>query len=278
VSIPCPICDAASHLAHEYRVLSNRTARLFECSSCGFGFVADPAWLAESFTSQLSRMDVGSADRSLLVAQFVRGLLTGSRKRRKWKVLDFGGGDGLLTRVLRDSGVDCRWQDPYCSPVYMVGPSHDTVPRFDLVVMSEVALHLTEPAATFGSLLDRADRVLFTAVVPPSPIPADWWYLMPTTGQHVAFYPNDSVAALARRLRASAHSDGRFFHLLSRSRVERDLAFRVQHTPVTMLLAEAGSVAGLVGRARGTRRSLTESDQAAVAAEFAAERSEPRDV
>ena len=169
---PCPVCGAEPDQILTYDVLGGRTARLMACGTCAFCFVADPTWLRDSFTSQLNTLDVGSADRSLLVAAFVRGLL-GRKRRQRWKVLDFGGGDGLLTRVLRDRGVDARWTDPFCEPAYAVGPPADEIDRFDLAVMSEVALHLTDPLATFRELLGRADRVLFTAVdpfVPFSPL------------------------------------------------------------------------------------------------------------
>lgn len=245
----------------QFQVLSRLDAELRECGSCGFIFVADPRWLEGSFSSHLNRLDVGSVDRTLLVAQFVRGLMGPSPHRRGWNVLDFGGGDGLLTRLLRDVGVDCRWEDPYCEPVFAVGPPHDEIAHFDLVVMSEVALHLTDPLETFADLVGRADRVLFTATVPPNPIPSDWWYLMPSTGQHVAFYPTRAVAGLADRLGVHWCSDGTFFHLLSRTPIERSTRLLMRNAAVPLLLAQAWAILDLYRRARGTRVSLMVPDQ-----------------
>lgn len=211
-------------------------------------------------------MDVGSVDRSLLVASFVCGMLGRRSSRASWKVLDVGGGDGLLTRVLRDHGVDCRWTDPYCEPAFNVGPPASEVVRFDLAVMGEVALHLVDPMSSFREVLARADRLLFTAVVPPAEVSADWWYLMPSTGQHVAFYPLTAIAEIARRLDADWCSDGKFFHLLSTKGISRSLRRRVKRRELSLLAAEMYDVLGLIDRARGRQRSLTEHDQAAVEA------------
>lgn len=179
-------------------------------------------------------------------------------------MLDHGGGDGLLTRVLRDHGIDCRWTDPFCDPVFDVGPSAGEVARFDLAVMSEVALHLTDPVATFEEVLARADRLLFTAAVPPTPLTTDWWYLMPSSGQHVAFYPTTAIAAIARRLGVQWCSDGKFFHLLSSRPIARSERALVERRELTLLRSEWYDVLSLVDRARGRQRSLAPQDQAAV--------------
>lgn len=257
----CPICGNPAVPVLDYPVWGGHSAKLRKCPSCTFLFVADPTWLKASFSAELNRLDVGSVDRSLLVSTFVRGLLGRWSRRASWKVLDVGGGDGLLTRVLRDHGVDCRWTDPYCEPVYDVGPSVDDLMRFDLAIMGEVALHLEDPIAAFTEVLRTADRLLFTAVVPPDSITADWWYLMPSTGQHVAFYPLSAIEEIARRLGVSWCSDGRFFHLLSKKPIKRSLRLRVRRRELGLLIGQVLSIADLIDRARGKRKSLTEHDQ-----------------
>ena len=242
-------------------MLADTPAALCRCAECSFQFVAEPRWLADTFSSQLHRMDVGSVDRSSLVAQFVLGLMTIGRARRRWRVLDIGGGDGLLVRLLRDRGVDARFSDPYTSPIYDVGPEVEATDRFELGVMSEVALHLTDPVGEFRAAIDRCDRLLFTAVVPPDPIPAYWWYLMPTTGQHVAFYPVSAIERIARELGCHWCSDGKFFHLISREPIPRALRLLITRRELTLLLAWFGQMGDLIARARGRQRSFTAEDQ-----------------
>jgi hypothetical protein len=213
--------------------------------------------------SSLNHFDVGSADRSLIVAGFVRSLFSRKQASRV-KVLDFGGGDGLATRTLRDSGVDCRWEDPYCQPVFAVGPDQSEISHFDLVFMSEVALHLTDPLETIKSLMARSDRLLMTAVVPPDKIETDWWYLMPQTGQHVAFYPVETLRWIAKHLSLHLLTDGRFFHQFSSVRpslLER-VMFKVPQ--LAMLRWKLMEIGDLFRRGLGRHKGLTASDQDAL--------------
>jgi hypothetical protein len=259
----CNICGSFARPTLSYRVRASEVAELNECDRCGFHFIADPVWLEGSFGEKLNRFDVGSADRSLMIATFVRSLVR-RRSLSTTTVLDFGGGDGLSTRVLRDHGVDCRWEDPFCEPVFCVGPSSDDVGHFDLAFMGEVALHLVDPMPVFRTLLQRSDRILFTAVVPPEHIEADWWYLMPETGQHVAFFPVRALRHMAKSMSVYLLTDGRFFHQFSTKRpslLERAL-FRFP--AIALLRGKLIEVSDLARRAIGRGVGLTELDQSRV--------------
>jgi hypothetical protein len=261
--IACKICHSNTASILGLQILKQYEGMIRSCSNCGFQFVENPTWLAESFKSSLNQFDVGSADRSLIVSGFVRSVFS-RRKASAVKVLDFGGGDGLATRTLRDAGLDCRWEDPYCQPVFAVGPDHSQINRFDLVFMSEVALHLTDPLETIKTLMSRSDRLLMTAVVPPESITTDWWYLMPQTGQHVAFYPVKTLKWIASELSVHLVTDGKFFHLFSSvppSLLER-ARFKVPQ--IAMLRWKALEIGDLIRRGLGRSKGLTASDQQAL--------------
>ena len=262
-NVKCTICSGQTSEVMSYEVTGGYLARLVRCDRCTMTFIANPEWLEASFSNELNSHDVGSADRSILVAGFVRSLLR-SRSLGRACLLDFGGGDGLAVRYLRDHGVDCRWEDPFCSPRFFVGPDANDVPRFSLIFLSEVALHFTDPLAVVTELLERSEKVLMTAVVPPDPIPQDWWYLMPSTGQHVAFFSQRALEEMAKKMSAELITDGRFFHMFCRTRptVLERLCFR---SPSFALLRwKAIEVSDLARRSFGKRRSLTEFDQSLV--------------
>ena len=261
--VNCPVCGSPSNSESTYEVLGSYLARLQICTTCRFHFVEDPQWLHGSFSQNLNRFDVGSADRSLIVAGFVRSMFS-RRRASKVKVLDFGGGDGLATRTLRDVGIDCRWEDPYCQPVFAVGPDQSEISHFDLVFMGEVALHLTNPLEMIRALMARSDRLLMTAVVPPDKIGTDWWYLMPQTGQHVAFYPVETLRWIAKDLSMHLLTDGRFFHQFSSvqpSFLER-VMFKVPQ--IAMLRWKLMEIGDLFRRGLGRHKGLTASDQDAL--------------
>jgi len=260
--ITCKICNSETVSILDIKILKQYEGRVRSCSNCGFEFVEDPYWLPDSFKTSLNQFDVGSADRSLIIAGFVRSLFRRS-KASAIKVLDFGGGDGLATRILRDAGLDCRWEDPYCQPVFAVGPPYSEVEHFDLVFMGEVALHLTDPLETITSLMKRSERLLMTAVVPPEKIETDWWYLMPQTGQHVAFYPVKTLRWIATELSLYLLTDGKFFHQFSSVRpsfLERAMFKAPQ---IAMLRWKTIEIGDLVRRGLGRSKGLTASDQEA---------------
>lgn len=265
----CAICGARASLSFSFCVLDDKEARLFGCELCGFRFVEDPHWLEDSFSSRLHKMDVGSVDRCWLVSQFLLGLLRTSRSRREWRVLDIGGGDGLLVRLLRDAGIHAQFSDPHTVPIYDVGPVVAVNDHFDLGVMSEVALHFTDPLEMFRSVLSKCERALFTAVVPPDPIPKDWWYLSCSSGQHVAFYTLKTIEKIAQELDCHWCSDGKFFHLLSKEPIPPSLRFRLARRELTFLIAWLVQLSSLVARARGGSRSLTVLDQGRVESNLA---------
>jgi len=198
-----------------------------------------------------------------------------SRKRRRWQLLDIGGGDGLLTRLLRDRGVDARFIDTYTTPVFNVGPEVLRSQQFDLGVMSEVALHFDDPVKSFTDALQTCESVLFTAVSPPAELTCDWWYLMPSTGQHIAFYPASAVEALAVELDVDWCSDGRFFHLLSKSKIPRSLRLLVRYRELALLAGWWWQLVDLTRRSLGRSRALTAGDQQNVESQLSRERRVP---
>jgi 2-polyprenyl-3-methyl-5-hydroxy-6-metoxy-1,4-benzoquinol methylase len=68
------------------------------------------------------------------------------------RVLDYGGGNGTFSPVLRDAGF------PVAVTFDPMVPEHATPPegRFDLVTSFETMEHLPNPAATIASILQFA--------------------------------------------------------------------------------------------------------------------------
>lgn len=248
-------------------VLAAHQAQLRSCRECSFLFVDDPTWLEGSFDSRLHRMDVGSVDRSMLVARYVRGLVWLMRER-ELDVLDIGGGDGFLVRQLRDSGINARYSDPFAEPVVDVGEPVTETDCFDLGLMSEVALHFTDPVEAFGRALEQCESVLFTAVVPPVPVPSGWWYLMPDTGQHVAFYTPTAISRLAAAVGGHATSDGAFFHMISRRPIPKRTRIAMRWRAMPLLVGWIQELIGMAARARGRGSPLTVGDQQRVSREL----------
>lgn len=258
--VGCSICGRQSSEMVSYKVLQKIDARLMRCDGCGFMFVQEPVWLESSFHDELNVLDLGSVDRCGIVLDFLE-VFARSERLASSTILDWGGGYGLLTRMARDRGLDCVNFDPYVKDLFS-GPARVTSEvAAGITVASEVFLHLPDPLSVLKILLKHSDSVLVTAVVPPLDVAANWWYLMPETGQHVAFFPVSALEELARHTGTRLHTDGRFFHVFTRRTLRVRTRLLVRSRVATYGLALLGHVLRQVKRSMGRNPSLTPADQ-----------------
>ena len=262
----CAVCGGNPIPLFELRLLESEVRDLLRCENCGFLWVPHPTWLADSFKTELHALDVGSVARTELVGRFLRGLRFAGCISSGARLIDIGGGDGLMTRQLRDRGIDARFDDPFTVPVFDVGPSLESGSVAEIGVMSEVALHFADPIAGFKEALLKCDKLLFTAVTPPNSFDSTWWYLMPQSGQHVAFYPRSAIRELALALDCDWCSDGKFFHLLSKQKISFRWKILVKTRGLAVLFSLFDDVAFFLRSALGKSPGLTVIDQSRVSA------------
>ena len=263
----CAVCSGGTSFLFSYEVRGKHQASLHECHNCRFTYISNPHWLDESFSSELNDLDIGSVDRCLVLADFVEVLIR-SMKSSKSRFLDWGGGYGLLSRIMRDRGLDFASHDIYTRPLFVESSSNLNSETFELITMSEVALHLVDPVPVFTKIMESTDVLVFTAVIAPTVIPNDWWYLMPDTGQHVAIYHEETLQVLAKKLGVQVTSDGRFFHVLHRKSLGVKSRLLIKSRPLAFAFAWFYATARLAKRGLGRNESLTPADQARLIADL----------
>jgi len=184
-------------------VLGKFAAVLVSCNSCGQEWFDSPeAWLAEAYASSIANTDTGIVARSLGIHRIISSFLTISNL--SGKVLDWGSGSGLLTRLLRDDGHDCYGLEPYTPPVLAGGFTWESQLEafaqapYRAIIAIEVVEHLPNPQEFFSAALSITDTLIFsTELVDRSRHGEDWWYYSRETGQHITFYTRASLARLA---------------------------------------------------------------------------------
>jgi hypothetical protein len=216
----CRLCGGALRERFRLTVLARHEVAYLLCEDCASLQTEPPYWLGEAYASALAAIDTGAVERSLRC----QAAITASARVLgvKGRVLDFGGGAGLLCRLLRDGGLDAWLYDKYAEPVYAPAfalPLQSlTAGSVSLLCAIEVFEHCAEPAAELGALFDLQPAVLFASTEPYRGEGPDWWYLNASTGQHVFFYSTRALRLLARRHGYHYFGAGAF-HVFARSEV-----------------------------------------------------------
>jgi hypothetical protein len=192
----CRLCGGALAPKFTRRVLDKYEVRYFECVRCSSLQTETPYWLNDAYDSNLSRLDSGAAQRNLqnLSAAYLISKIFSVRD-----ALDFGGGDGLLCRLLRDYNVNCFVKDKYAAPTYSQGFTEPEFEAPNLILAFEVLEHFANPAKDLEELFQTRPKVALASTGIYDHQGEDWWYLASETGQHVFFYSAGSVQMIAER-------------------------------------------------------------------------------
>jgi 2-polyprenyl-3-methyl-5-hydroxy-6-metoxy-1,4-benzoquinol methylase len=118
---------------------------------------------------------------------------------------------------MRDKGFDFSWADLHASNDYARGFEYQEEETYDFLTAFEVLEHLTDPVADLSKMMSLSENVFVSTCVVPEPAPglAEWWYFVPTSGQHIAFYTAESLRILAATFGRHLLSVGPY-HLFSK--------------------------------------------------------------
>lgn len=194
----CPVCDGVSHRFATGLVLGRHHADYLRCARCGSVHVAEPYWLEEAYSCAIAPSDIGlplrAVQLSAVVPLVVRRYLPTARR-----FLDYGAGNGLLVRMLRDRGFDFRWFDPHAANQFAAGHEGSLDERFDLITAFEVLEHLRQPSTELEPVFAASPALLSSTLLLPHPTPEPdaWWYYARDTGQHICFYTEAGLRILA---------------------------------------------------------------------------------
>jgi hypothetical protein len=175
------------------------------CANCGFLFTecfddwADHDFKQFIYNGDYIRLDPDYAEMRprakarMLCKQF-------QADRTVLRMLDYGGGNGLLSRCLREAGFTTAVTfDPF-TPEF----SHRPAGRFDVITCFETMEHLTDPLAKIDDmvgLLSKVGAVIFSTLVQPAnfeSVGMSWWYVGPRNG-HVSLFTREALAIAWRR-------------------------------------------------------------------------------
>ena len=192
----CRLCNGKLAEQFTLRVLNKYDVVYSKCMHCNSLQTERPYWLGEAYQSNLTLLDTGVAQRNLanLAATYPV-----SRILRLRDLIDYGGGDGLLCRLLRDYGLNCFANDKYATASYSRGFCAPNFERPELLLAFEVIEHFENPLSDLDELFELNADAIFASTGIYSNQGSDWWYLTPETGQHVFFYSRQAFHLIAEK-------------------------------------------------------------------------------
>lgn len=191
------------------------------CERCSFVFTAAfDGWGIDEFRRHIYNSDYAQVDpdyaeaRPAGNARLVAESFAASRKTMR--ILDYGGGSGLLAERLRAQGFDAETYDPVSDPVSEV----DALPegQFDLVTAFEVLEHLPQPReaiSEMAGMLKEEGAILFSTLAQPPAFQREglnWWYAAPRNG-HISLYSTAALAWLFKPLGMKVVSFSTVLHM-----------------------------------------------------------------
>ncbi|MBN67841.1 MAG: methyltransferase type 11 [Gimesia sp.] len=218
----CCVCSTSMQPIFKGCVLQRHQVTYFQCADCGFLRTQNPTWLDEAYSSAIARSDTGLVVRNLQIARRLACVLDAFFEP-DGRFLDTAGGTGLLTRLMRDTGFDFWWEDPYCNNVMAAG--FEVAPAasdFEAVTAFEALEHMVNPMEFIKDSLSRSrtKTLIFSTELYAPPKPRkDWWYLAQSTGQHISFFTRKTMETIAVHHGLNFYSQG-LIHMLTEKSID----------------------------------------------------------
>lgn len=215
----CRICQAQCTEVFHAQLMNKHKVRYYHCDTCDFLQTEEPYWLAEAYQDSMNLSDTGILFRNQLLARAVTVIIY-YIFNREGKFLDYAGGYGVFTRLLRDIGFNYYWHDPYTKNILARGFDGNINESYTLVTSFESFEHFINPLAEIDKMLSLSKNILFSTELLPQPIPQpdQWWYYGLEHGQHIAFYTKKTLQWIANKYQLQVYSFGNI-HLLTNKKI-----------------------------------------------------------
>ncbi|MCC9601109.1 class I SAM-dependent methyltransferase [Stieleria sp. JC731] len=216
------VADCLAEYIFTGRLIDKHDVQYYRCRDTGFIQTEEPYWLDEAYSDVIANADSGLLSRCYSF-RTIAALLVGDNFPKLNRMLDFGGGYGVFTRLMRDIGIPAFHHDPMCSNLFAHGFDTGLSGQFDLITAFEVFEHLPNPRTTVKELMSHTDTLFFSTVLQPNKqlkSIEDWHYFLPGTGQHISFFNQESLRRLAAENDATLFTNGSTLHAISRVKLK----------------------------------------------------------
>lgn len=217
----CRICDSNSVYCFSKKILEKHDIEYYRCDHCGFLQTEKPYWLSDAYCDTLPKSDEGILRRNAYFADKIEKII---RKYFSADVscLDYGGGYGFFTRMMRDRGLQFWHTDLFCKNLFRYAA--ELGQKYEIITALEVFEHLENPLTEFKKLIKEysPSTILFSTAIQPKD-PREWEYLSLVDGQHISFLSQKTLTYMAEKLGMNCHTAGNL-HMLTRKQLRDPLS------------------------------------------------------
>lgn len=213
----CKICNFETQHIFDAKILNKNNIKYYHCHKCGFLQTEEPYWLDEVYQESINIQDSGLISRNLYLSKQTAIILFFLFNKQA-RYLDFAGGYGILTRLMRDIGFDFYWNDKYSKNLFVRGFAYnENIKNIELITSFESFEHFVNPIEEIKKMLKISKSILVSTMLLPDPIPKpnEWWYYGLEHGQHISFYSIKTLDFIAQKYELYLYSNGINLHLLT---------------------------------------------------------------
>lgn len=213
----CKVCSSKTNILFSIKVLNKYSVNYQKCQNCGLIQTEKPYWLKEAYSSAIIDSDTGVLSRNIILSK-IASIMILLFSGNKSKVLDYAGGYGIMTRMLRDIGIDCYWKDKFAQNIFAKGFEDKNQSKYDVVTAFELFEHFENPNDEVKNIFNNYEpkMLLFSTTLHNGNPPKKWWYFAPQGGQHITLYTKKSLQILADRFGLKLSTNGRNIHIFSK--------------------------------------------------------------
>ena len=217
--VNCKICNSKTNNIFNSKILNKYNIDYFQCDKCDFVQTEMPFWLKEAYNNPMNFTDTGVISRNQKFSKIITSLLVLFFKKDR-KFLDYAGGYGVFTRMMRDIGFDFYWTDPYTENVVSRGFEKNEKDNYYLVTTFESFEHFENPLEEIEKIFKFSKNVIFSTELIPKvlPLPNQWWYYGTEHGQHISIYSEKALRIIANKHQVNFYSLGNL-HFFSENKI-----------------------------------------------------------
>lgn len=214
MEIKSNITNGPTEEIFEAQIMGKYKIKYYRCIETGYIQVEKPYWLEEAYNSPMNLTDTGILFRNQIFLEKIAPLFYFVFPSDS-TYLDYAGGYGIFTRMMRDLGFDYTWDDPFTKNLVARGFEYNkSKQKIQALTAFETFEHLVQPYSEIDKMVNITKNIVFSTqlVSQEYPQPHEWWYYGLEHGQHVSLYSMKSLEFIAKKFNFNLYTNGSDLH------------------------------------------------------------------